>query len=198
MKLTIAGVDVVQDPNGKCHWTAGMMIDGDGSPRMYGPKNSGLDWTANGGKPGNWWALICDDKGDPVIQGAKDPCPGMYISTTSYERAEFKRTDPRRYVDSGKVPYVVVPPSVRKKARGVVMGCRCLVTNIQTGVSCEAVVADIGPSAKIGEGSIALAKALGINHDVKKGGTERKIIRYEMFPGTPAKVNGEQFKLIPA
>lgn len=46
-----------------------------------------------------------------------------------------------------------------------------------------AVYADVGPANKIGEGSIALAAALGIPSSPKTGGTAHGII-YIVFPGS--------------
>src|SRR5688572_6747027 len=64
---------------------AKLSVDADGSPRAYGPANSGLDNTANAGSTGNWWGVVTDNgnkNGTPVLQGEDDPNPGMYISTT--------------------------------------------------------------------------------------------------------------------
>jgi hypothetical protein len=34
----------------------------------YGPdKRPGIDRLAYAGHPGNWWALVCDNKGEPVL-----------------------------------------------------------------------------------------------------------------------------------
>ena len=46
-----------------------------------------------------------------------------------------------------------------------------------------AVCADLGPRDKLGEGSIALAKALDIPHDPRRGGTSRGVF-YLVFPGS--------------
>src|SRR5262245_50331332 len=64
-------------------YAGGMMIDADGAYRAYHPANKGLDFLANGGKPGNWWALVTENgkpSGTPVVQGPADPAPGFYIS----------------------------------------------------------------------------------------------------------------------
>lgn len=37
---------------------------------------------ANAGRPDNWWGIVTRH-GEPVIQGANDPAPGCYVSTTS-------------------------------------------------------------------------------------------------------------------
>lgn len=193
---TIEGVPVHWDGS-RLSWTSGANIDADGSPRAYGPNNTGLDWTANAGQPGNWYGVATDHKGNPVIQGHDDPYPGMYVSTTAYERSGFDPHSPARYLDSEKVPYVVIPGKLRKKVPGIVLGCKAVVTNLKTNVTVEAVVGDVGPSNKIGELSIKAAELLGIPSGPKNGGTDKPILFYEVFPGVPAAVNGETFRLIP-
>ena len=75
---TLQGFDVyIHNPSGATMYRAKMYIDADGSPRAYGPNNSGLDYTANAGYPGNWWALVTDASGNPILQGAADPYPGI-------------------------------------------------------------------------------------------------------------------------
>jgi len=154
-------------------FSAGLLIDPDGAFRAYHPDgHSGLDYTMNAGSPGNWWAIITDNgksSGNPVIQGPSDPAPGFYISTTSLEDPSKNRTDPRRYVDSSTIPYVVMPG---RNATGVRLGDIAAVYSEQTKKVEFAVVADIGPSAKIGSGSIALAAGLGLNSDPRTGGVE--------------------------
>src|SRR5665647_2286863 len=87
---TIQTFDVyLQNPSGATMYKAKMYIDADGSPRAYGPNNSGLDWTANAGYPGNWWALVTDGSGNPIIQTASNPYPGMYVSTTSLVNSQY-------------------------------------------------------------------------------------------------------------
>ena len=75
-------------------YIGGMAIDADGAPTAYHPNGtSGLDALGNAGRPGNWWALVTDtgtSAGTPVIQGAADPAPGFYVSTTSLHDAARK------------------------------------------------------------------------------------------------------------
>lgn len=196
---TLEGVNVVQEDDGKIDFIAKAAIDADGAYRAYHPeKGKGLDALANAGHPGNWWGIVTGADGTPFIQTATDPAPGYYVSATAYEWKGFKAHDPKRYVDSETVPYVVVSPLIRRSAKGVVLGCKAVITNTVTGQSVEAVVADIGPRQKIGELSIAAAKAVGVDGNPRRGGTEKKIIRYEIFPGTPAVVNGVKYNLIAA
>ncbi len=194
---TVAGVRVLW--NGEdMMFTAGAMVNADGSPRAYAPKNKGLDYTANAGSPGNWWGVATNDEGVPYVQNGtapKQPHRGFYISTTALFRGKYQENDVRRWIDSEAVPHVTLPPQVIQMVDPVFLGCRCMLMNLKNGMECEAVLADIGPKNKIGEISIAAAKALGLNSDPKKGGTSDKIIEYHIFPSVPATVNGETFKL---
>ena len=169
-------------------YEAGLAIDADGAPDAYHPDDTGRDHLANAGKPGNWWGVVTDDgtaKGTPVVQGADDPRPGYYVSATALEDSKRPRTDPRRYVDSGAVPYIVLPPQLLapKLKGGPKLGDFAIVTNVVNGRSVHAIVADIGPGAKLGEGSIALAEALGIRSSPKAGGTSVGI-QYRVYPGS--------------
>lgn len=165
---------------------SGMTIDADGAPRAYHPVSAnGLDALGNAGKPGNWWALVTDNgksTGKPVVQKESDPAPGFYISTTALEDTTKGRTDPRRYVDSSTIPYVVLPPDVMKtlKAR---MGDFAVVVNSNNHKLSHVIVADQGPKGQIGEGSIALADALGIPSNPRHGGIANGVL-YLVFPGS--------------
>lgn len=173
---------------------AGMAIDGDGangqtSAPVYAPKGftpEPLDFLANAGKPGNWFGVITDRSGEPVTQGSDDPAPGAYISATSYEHRKFEKFDPRRYVDSNDVVYIVLPSHWRAQAKGVVLGCHATVRDNKTGKTVNAAVLDFGPKAKIGEASIACARAFGIPSSPKNGGTEEKRFRYTFWPDQAA------------
>lgn len=91
--------------------------------------------------------------------------------------------------------FIVVPPQIIMAVAGVVLGCQAFVTNARNGIRSEAVVGDIGPGAKIGEGSIALAESLQIPSSPISGGISDRVIRYEIHPGVPAVVNGKQYQL---
>ena len=157
-----------------------MRIDADGSPHAYKPGGGALDFLANAGKPGNWYGIVCNSAGEPVVQGANDPAPGYYISPSALSDKTKKLTDPRRYVDSEVVPYIAIPPEM-KTEHGVRLGDLCVVGYRETWS--PALVADIGPRGKHGEGSIALAKALEIPPSPRNGGVDRGVV-YVIFPGT--------------
>jgi hypothetical protein len=158
---------------------ADLAVDADGSPRAYHPTNDklALDFKANGFP----FALVRVN-GKPVIQGPNDPAPGFFVSTTSLEDTTKAVTDPRRYVDSETISYIVLPPVLvgSGKAR---LGDFAVVINKKNGKSSFAIFADIGPKKNLGEGSIALAKALDLKKDPKHGGPVADLI-YIVFPGS--------------
>ena len=188
---TLGGVDIYQ-AGSIVHWTGGLTIDADGSPYAYHPKsNLGLDNLANAGRPGNWWALACGAGGLPVIQIDEDPAPGFYVSTTALCDPRKFTSDPLKYVDSGTIPYVVLPRGLRTAETGkeaLSLGDFALVINLANGHKVPAICADIGPSEQIGEGSIALANALDVPSSPRTGGCTYGIVTI-LFPGsrtTPA------------
>jgi hypothetical protein len=54
-------------------------VDYDGDPYAYGPNDSGRDFTANAGHPGNWWGIKTDNgrtDGQPIEVQLKNPDTG--------------------------------------------------------------------------------------------------------------------------
>ena len=152
----------------------------DGAPHnAYNAANTGLDDLSNAGEPGNWGGVIQDDDGNPYVQGANDPFPGFYVSCTALSDRRKGRTDPTRYVDASKIPYVVLPGGLARQA-GARLGDLAIVFNLRNGKSSYAIFADIGT---MGEGSVALARNLEIDEDARNGGAARGI-RYVVFPGS--------------
>ena len=183
MLFTI-GYSHVYAMNGAIVFRAGMTIDADGSPHAYHPKSvKGLDALGNAGHPGNWWGLATDTgrpTGKPLIQKTDHAAPGFYVSTTALEIPEFDNEDPRRYIDSEKVPFIVLPNRI---GLGLKLGDFCMCYNTATGDSMYGIYADIGPSHHIGEGSIALAETLSIPSNPRHGGVGGGII-YWVLPGS--------------
>jgi hypothetical protein len=159
---------------------AGMYVDADGAPNAYGPRNRGLDFTANAVRGGRFLSVATNADGKPVIQRS-GRFKGFYVSTTSLHNAAGSPTAPATYVDARKIPYIVLPPEFMKQF-GVELGDLAMVTNQRNGKTSFAIFADIGPHGKIGEGSVALAHALGINDDPRYGGTGNFSIAYLVFP----------------
>jgi hypothetical protein len=156
-----------------------LAIDADGAATAYHPTDDrlALDYRRNGYP----WAIVQVD-GVPWLQRAGDPAPGFYVSTTALADRRRAVTDPRRYVDAVAVPYVVVPPALIASC-GVRLGDVAMVVDLATGRRSCAVVADVGPADALGEGSIALARALALAKDAKHGGPEARL-GYALFTGT--------------
>lgn len=200
--MTVRGVPIYWDGE-VIEFTAGMTIDGDGGPHCYHPDGSppGLDYLGNAGHPGNWWALATDNKkssGNPIMQKSEDPAPGFYVSMTSLIRTEHPYESPLRYINSEDTPFVVIPGPLVSLVAPIFMGCHCEMVNTENGKTSDGVCADKGPSTHLGEGSMRLAKNLGIPNSPKSGGTDERIIHWRIYPGVPAVINGETFKLQPS
>lgn len=93
--------------------------------------------------------------------------------------------------------FIAVPPVIIKRTVGVVMGCQVYATNLLTNQRTPAVAGDIGPAFKIGEGSVACARAIGVPDNPNYGGTPDHIIGYEILPGVPAVVGDITYQLQP-
>lgn len=192
---------VAQLVRGAYLWQSGFAVDADGSPRAFALPGSGLhglDHIDNAGSHGRWWGVVTNAMGLPVAQGTDDPAPGYCISTTSLVDRRFGERDPRRYVDSERIPYVAVPPDLQGQ-RGVRMGDVALV--LYQGRCQGAVVADTGPRGHYGEGSIALAQALGIPSSPRAGGVAWGVT-WLVWPGSsggwprePAEVHVQAVRL---
>ena len=161
---------------------AKLAIDADGSPKAYCPGNKGLDFTANAGKPGNWYGVVTDNTGNPVIQKDTDPCPGCYVSPTTLNDKKLAKENPLKYLNSEQIPFIALPSEVTK-AGNIKIGDFAFVYNSKNGKSCFAIFGDGGPKGKLGEGSVFLADRLGVNSNPRNGGVSEGII-YLVFPGT--------------
>jgi peptidoglycan hydrolase-like protein with peptidoglycan-binding domain len=180
----IGGVLVYQTNDGSAiYFTTGMDVDADGSPHAYKANNGGLDLNKNGkDKSGKWVGVVADAGNNPLVQTQGDPAPGYYISTTSLQDPNLAKTDPHRYVDAEKIPYIVLPGGHLGNAT---LGDYAIVINLQTGKRVSAIVADSGPKHKIGEASIATAREiLGENNSSPRTGGTDEGIRYIVFPGS--------------
>jgi len=172
----------VIETNGAVLFTSGMTIDADGAPNAYGPHNRGLDYTANARGAHGWVALVTNQNGRPLIQRS-GPYRGYYISTTSLQQGNVRDVrSPKKYIDATRVSYISLPLDFARRF-DISLGDLAVVVNHANGRSAYAIFADVGPKGRIGEGSIALAKALGIpanpRHDSAPDG-----VTYLIFPGS--------------
>ncbi len=166
---------------------AGMEIDADGAYRAYHPPPDtglGLDNLHNAGEPGNWFGLVTNNgrpDGIPVVQRSDDPAPGFFVSSTALEDPSKERTNPLRYLDAESIPYIVLPGGM---GAGAGLGDYGVVVNRSNNKVSAAICGDIGPRRKIGEASIAAAKAIGIPSSPRNGGVSSKIVLYVIFAGS--------------
>ena len=100
-------------------------------------------------------------------------------------------------INAEEVPYCVVPPAIIQGVRPVVLGSKVVMTNLHTGAVVWGVVADVGPRRKLGEISCEAARRLGLDGNPNHGGTDECIIRYEIWAGEPAVVDGITYALQP-
>ena len=167
-------------------YQAGMAVDADGAYRAYHPNDRlGLDSIDHAGYAGHWWALATDtgkSSGRPVVQRKSDPAPGYYVSMTSlYDAHVRSERNPHRFIDAAHIPYVVLPPVGFKHAK---LGDFATVVNLRNGRVAGAIVADeSAPDLEMGEGSIALARALGINSNPRTGGIDDGVV-YVIYPSS--------------
>jgi hypothetical protein len=179
---TIENFNVFVKSNGTILYRAKFAIDADGSPRAYGPNDSGLDFNENAKNNGQWVGVVTDAGSKPVIQKQGDPNPGLYVSQTALYDVMYANTDPRCYVDAEKIPYIVLPTALIALSKAN-MGDMAYVYNPTTKRGSYAIVADEGPDGLLGEGSIYLASALGIaNTNPRDGGLVGEAVQYIVFP----------------
>lgn len=101
--------------------------------------------------------------------------------TSLFDASTTNERDPRRFVDAASIPYVVLPPAGLRHAK---LGDFATVINLENGKVAGAIVADeSAPELKMGEGSIALAVALGVDSNPRSGGVEHGIA-YVIYPGS--------------
>lgn len=171
---------------------AGMAIDADGAPNAYHPNNIGIDYNANAGiAPGKTpYGIVLDASGTPCIQNARDPYPGYYVSGTSLQNQGSNACDPSRYANSNSIRYIALPIAFRQHLN-VSLGDFATVIHCASGRVAHAVFADGGPKYALGEGSIALAQAIGHNPFVTRNGIRRALsgipdnsLIYLIYPGS--------------
>jgi len=196
--------ELLQHPSGTAYIYRSdyVKVDADGAPNAYHPDDiglhcikgkgfKGLDCPANAGYPNSsWWknALVPNPKNpnEAFIQQFGE-FAGYFVSRTTLRDTSKLDTDPSKYVDSRNIPYVVFPGRFYKMKGTGRMGDLGYAIDLETGAKCPFVVAEVGPSsAKLGEISIGLAKALGgSDPNPRTGeGTPQGTILYIIFPNS--------------
>ena len=182
--------------------TSHAAADADGAPNAYHPgdlgkharkdAHIGLDALANAGYPNtDWWDKVLaanpDDPSRPYVQ-QRGATKGFFVAMTALRKPGGASHDIATYVDSTRVPYVVIPTGFEKLPHVAKMGDVGLATDCASGRTTEFIVADAGGGrdAKLGEASLALYAALGyagINPRTGKG-LPLTPIHYLLFPGS--------------
>lgn len=181
-RTTQVGDVFVDEYPDRLEWTCSMhAVDADGAFNAYGPPGTKhLDVIDNAGKPGDFYGIattLPDGKGDPIIQGPDDPCPGCYVSTTAYQDHTKKTSDPTRYVNAAEVAYVVITSALEHLgARPGDVG-ECL--DEATGKYAVFVAGDVGPH--LGEVSIKLADIFGVPSSPRTGGDSKRKFKFTLF-----------------
>lgn len=122
--------------------------------------------------------IDCDGQRTEKCNASTDP---SWQGQTAWSQPDGKP------LNAEKLPYIVVPgiSSTWSYARSGITGGTVAAVVYQGRVA-YAVVGDVGPAGAIGEGSYALAKALGINPDPRSGGVSGRVVDYIVFPGIKA------------
>lgn len=166
-----------------------MALDADGAPNAYHPANTpGLDHPANAGFPGGAWqnVLVADpaDGRKPFVQPS-GPFQGFFVAKTSLEDRTLAVTDPARYVDATRIPYLVFPGAFHQLTGTGTLGDFVAARNLRTGKTSAAIVADIGArDHPLREVSLQLAADLGgVNVNPRNGaGVPQGPFAYVVFP----------------
>jgi hypothetical protein len=176
--------------------------DADGAPNAYHPgdlhkhchndPHIGLDCLGNAGYPNtDWWndVLVPDpDHPSRAYVQPSGPFAGYFVAMTSLRAQGGSKYDTATYVDSTRVPYVVIPSGFSSLPHVAKQGDVGIATHLASGRMTTFIVADAGggSDAKLGEGSIALYEALGFPHPNPRtgAGLPTDSIQYILFPGS--------------
>lgn len=199
---------VFREDGGRVFGLADFDIDADGANSQFGKRaaymvgNLGSEDLANGGmKFENSRVLGKEPWFKDIVILGHDGQPAVFFdrviaSKTAYHFQGVALDDPKAYVDSETIPYIVVQKDIITKTNGAVLGCRARCTMVHSGVAVDCIVADVGPRSKIGEGSIELARRLGIPSSPRSGGIDYPGVLFELWPGVHGEINGEKIPML--
>jgi hypothetical protein len=124
-------------------------------------------------------------------------CDGMpkNVYKDPYWQPETAYYNNGKFLNPVTVPYVVVPPFIIQSVDPVVLGSESEVENLKNKMVTDAICGEVGPDDKLGEASMNCARRVGLNPNPNYGGTDEKIIRYTIYIGEPAVVDGVKYKL---
>lgn len=185
--IPLRNINVYEMPGTKgYYYNAAMAIDVDGSPRAY---SAGARTPAALDGPGSvdagGFETMYVQGREKTVHGVRHlgegPHKDFYVSRTSllYNSRETYRTS--NFPDAEFIPYVVFPkPS--DKFPGLRLGDMAYVINLANRKATHAIFADTNP--RVGEASLAVARALGRPDLSASNGEDRDVFVYILFPGT--------------
>jgi hypothetical protein len=99
--------------------------------------------------------------------------------------------DPQAQLDSNQIPFIAIPRTwSASHFKGIQLGDLAIAFRKSNGLLAYAIVGDLGPARALGEGSVALHKALGNDPFVSRSGKRRaaraissRDVFYLLFPG---------------
>jgi hypothetical protein len=198
----IGTVNIFRDPQSTAiAFASQMQVNTDGAPDSYHPDDIGITHICNGvsvGQNCTWkascltdfkqakaehfkgptkicfFAMVSDGQGVPLIQGETDPKPGYFVSTTALHQPGENVRSQQAQLDSNTVPFAVIPGKWQSRgAPGPKLGDMGVAYRQSNGKSAFFVIGDTGPGNKLGEGSVALHKALGNDPFMMRFGVNR-------------------------
>lgn len=113
------------------------------------------------------------------------------------DTCQQKETSLKPNLNADEENYVVLPPRIMWAVGPIVLGCQAFIRNPRTGQFARAVVGDASndaPTRKMGEGSVALAREMGIDPSPVSGGSD-DLFEWTFIPGVAAVVAGKKYAL---
>ncbi len=144
-----------------------------------------------GDPDGSYWfiakfAVDCDGSG-----GNPDHDPYFQPDTSYHHNGKA--------LNAYEVPFIVLPKSVINAVKPIVLGCKASATLISAGVEVDAIVGDVGPTHKLGEGSPFLAFSIGLDPNPNYGGTDDyNAVLFRFWPGQQVTIDGITYQLQPS
>lgn len=216
----IGPIKIFRDaPSNAIAFASQMQVNTDGAPDSYHPDNIGITHICNGVSVGSgctwkpaclpefrqakaegfrgptkicFFAMATGTNGVPIIQGASDPKPGYFVSTTALKQSGQNPRTPQAQVDSNTVPFAVIPGTWQSTGKpGPKLGDFGVAYRRSSGKLAYFVIGDTGPRNKLGEGSVALHQALGNDPFMMRNGVRRagkgigrRDVLYVLFPNS--------------
>ncbi|MEH6418709.1 hypothetical protein [Pseudomonas sp. CGJS7] len=158
----------------------------DGAADAYNPENTGSGNVRRTRWPdGDWSRRLVADPKRPLrpLQQAVGRHAGCFVSITALSDFDRSRTDPAAYVDAGRIPYLVLPESLRTRPGTGDLGDFVVAYQPANHRSSHGLIGDIGPERTLGEVSMRMASDLsGQRADARGRGAPTGPCLFVVFP----------------